>query len=98
MNYSIDSIIKNESKVTKYWRGVQMKIYSQGDQAIVVAIEKYLKSLTEDLLTLRSYLIEQNYPFIIEIVPSESDMMIVYDARDMIKHHNIQSPFYTWKH
>ena len=73
-----------------------MKIYSQGDQAIVVAIEKkYLKSLTEDLLTLRSYLIEQNYPFIIEIVPSESDMMIVYDARDMIKHHNIQSPFYT---
>ncbi|HCX9614622.1 TPA: allophanate hydrolase, partial [Staphylococcus aureus] len=43
-----------------------MKIYSQGDQAIVVAIEKEVsKSLTEDLLTLRSYLIEQNYPFII---------------------------------
>ncbi|GAB5848949.1 hypothetical protein JMUB7538_27210 [Staphylococcus aureus] len=35
-----------------------MKIYSQGDQAIVVAIEKEVsKSLTEDLLTLRSYLI-----------------------------------------
>ena len=62
---------------------------------IVVAIGKEVsKSLTEDLLTLRSYLIEQNYPFIIEIVPSESDMMIVYDARDMIKHHNIQSPFF----
>ena len=75
-----------------------MKIYSQGDQAIVVAIEKEVsKSLTEDLLTLRSYLIEQNYPFIIEIVPSESDMMIVYDARDMIKHHNIQSPFLYMK-
>ncbi len=55
------------------------------------------ESLTEDLLTLRSYLIEQNYPFIIEIVPSESDMMIVYDARDMIKHHNIQSPFLYMK-
>lgn len=75
-----------------------MKIYNQGDQAIVVAIEKEVsKSLTEDLLTLRSYLIEQNYPFIIEIVPSESDMMIVYDARDMIKHHNIQSPFLYMK-
>lgn len=37
-----------------------MKIYSQGDQAIVVAIEKEVsKSLTEDLLTLRSYLIEK---------------------------------------
>ncbi len=71
-----------------------MKIYSQGDQAIVVAIEKEVsKSLTEDLLTLRSYLMN-NYPFIIEIVPSqENEHNNVYDARDMIKHHNIQSPF-----
>ncbi|EHJ08792.1 5-oxoprolinase subunit B family protein [Staphylococcus simiae] len=75
-----------------------MKIYSQGDQAIVIAIEKEVsKSLTEDLLTLRDYLVKQNYPFITEIVPTESDMMICYDARDMIKHHNIQSPFLYMK-
>lgn len=75
-----------------------MKIYSQGDQAIVIAIEKEVsKSLTEDLLTLRDYLVKQNYPFITEIVPTESDMMICYDARDMIKHHNIQSPFLFMK-
>ncbi|MEJ7535147.1 allophanate hydrolase, partial [Staphylococcus hominis] len=47
-----------------------MKIYSQGDQAIVISIEKKVsKDLTEDLLALRSYLNEKNYSFIIEIVP-----------------------------
>lgn len=71
-----------------------MKIYSQGDQAIVVAIEKEVsKNITEDLLMLRSYLLNQNYPFITEIVPSESEMMICYNARDMMKHHQIQSPY-----
>ncbi|MBL3398397.1 allophanate hydrolase subunit 1 [Staphylococcus pasteuri] len=75
-----------------------MKIYSQGDQAIVVSIEKKVsKDLTEDLLALRTYLNERNYPFITEIVPTESDMMIIYDARDMIKHHHIQSPFLYMK-
>lgn len=75
-----------------------MKIYSQGDQAIVISIEKKVsKDLTEDLLALRSYLNEKNYSFIIEIVPTESDMMIIYDARDMIKHHHIQSPFLYMK-
>ncbi|UTB81366.1 5-oxoprolinase subunit PxpB [Staphylococcus carnosus] len=75
-----------------------MKIYSQGDQAIVVSVEKEVtQDTTEDLLALRSYLIEQDYPFITEIVPTESDMMIVYDARNMIKHHHIKSPFQYMK-
>ncbi|PTI70873.1 5-oxoprolinase subunit PxpB [Staphylococcus succinus] len=75
-----------------------MKIYSQGDQAIVVSIEKEVsKDLTEDLLALKNYLIEKNYPFITEIVPTESDMMVCYDARDMIKHHHIISPFLYMK-
>ncbi|WP_436855063.1 allophanate hydrolase subunit 1 [Staphylococcus caeli] len=75
-----------------------MKIYSQGDQAIVVSIEKEVsKDLTEDLLALKKYLADKNYPFITEIVPTESDMMICYDARDMIKHHHIQSPFLYMK-
>ena len=75
-----------------------MKIYSQGDQAIVVSIEKNVSQrLTEDLLSLRAYLIDKSYPFITEIVATESDLMICYDARDMIKHHNIQSPFLYMK-
>lgn len=75
-----------------------MKIYSQGDQAIVVSIEKEVsKDLTEDLLALKKYLADKQYPFITEIVPTESDMMICYDARDMIKHHHIQSPFLYMK-
>lgn len=75
-----------------------MKIYSQGDQAIIVSIEKDVsQNLTEDLIALRSYLIDKAYPFITEIVPTESDLMICYDARDMIKHHNIQSPFLYMK-
>ncbi|MCU5745803.1 allophanate hydrolase subunit 1 [Staphylococcus sp. SQ8-PEA] len=75
-----------------------MKIYSQGDQAIVVSIEKEVsKDLTGDLLALRSYLVAQSYPFITEIVPTESDMMICYDARDMIKHHQIASPYLYMK-
>ncbi|PTH18337.1 allophanate hydrolase subunit 1 [Staphylococcus auricularis] len=75
-----------------------MKIYSQGDQAIVVSIEKPVsKHLTEDLVALRNYLVEQDYPFITEIVPTESDMMVCYDARDMIKHRHIQSPFQYMK-
>lgn len=75
-----------------------MKIYSQGDQAIVVSVEKEVtQNTTEDLLALRSYLVEQDYPFITEIVPTESDMMIVYDARSMIKHHHIKSPFQYMK-
>ncbi|WP_418128356.1 carboxyltransferase domain-containing protein [Staphylococcus sp. HKU1] len=75
-----------------------MKIYSQGDQAIVVSIEKEVsRGLTEDLLALRKYLNSKKFPFITEIVPTEPDMMICYDARDMIKHHNIQSPFLYMK-
>lgn len=75
-----------------------MKIYSQGDQAIVVSIEKEVsKDLTEDLLALKKYLADKQYTFITEIVPTESDMMICYDARDMIKHHHIQSPFLYMK-
>ncbi|PTI03538.1 allophanate hydrolase [Staphylococcus shinii] len=75
-----------------------MKIYSQGDQAIVVSIEKEVsKDLTEDLLALKKYLADKQYPFITEIVTTESDMMICYDARDMIKHHHIQSPFLYMK-
>ncbi|BBK28874.1 allophanate hydrolase subunit 1 [Staphylococcus arlettae] len=71
-----------------------MKIYSQGDQAIVVSIEKEVsQDLTEDLLALKDYFVAHDYPFITEIVPTESDIMICYDARDMIKHHNINSPF-----
>ena len=51
-----------------------MKIYSQGDQAIVVSIEKNVSQrLTEDLLSLRAYLIDKSYPFITEIVATESD-------------------------
>lgn len=79
-------------------RGEPMKIYSQGDQAIVVSIEKEVsKDLTEELLALKKYLADKQYPFITEIVPTESDMMICYDARDMIKHHHIQSPFLYMK-
>jgi len=75
-----------------------MKIYSQSDQAIVVSIEKNVSQrLTEDLLSLRAYLIDKSYPFITEIVATESDLMICYDARDMIKHHHIQSPFLYMK-
>lgn len=75
-----------------------MKIYSQGDQAIIVAIEKDVsQNLTKDLLALRAYLIDREYPFITEIMPTESDLMICYDARDMIKHHRIQSPFLYMK-
>ncbi len=40
-----------------------MKIYSQGDQAIVVSIEKEVsKDLTEDLLALKKYLADKQYP------------------------------------
>ena len=59
--------------------------------------KRCISKLTEDLIALRSYLIDKAYPFITEIVPTESDLMICYDARDMIKHHNIQSPFLYMK-
>lgn len=75
-----------------------MKIYSQGDQAIIVAIQKDVsKNLTKDLLLMRMHLLNLNLPFITEIVPTESDMMICYDARDMIKHHQIKSPYLYMK-
>ncbi|GGG89574.1 allophanate hydrolase subunit 1 [Staphylococcus pragensis] len=75
-----------------------MKIYSQGDQAIVIAIEKDVsQNVTRDLIAVRHHLLEKNLPFITEIVPTESDMMICYDARDMIKHHHITSPFQYMK-
>ena len=45
-----------------------MKIYSQGDQAIVVSIEKEVsRDLTEDLLALKSYLSSKNFSFITEV-------------------------------
>ncbi|UDI78888.1 allophanate hydrolase subunit 1 [Staphylococcus taiwanensis] len=75
-----------------------MKIYSQGDQAIVIAVEKDVsKDVTTDLIAVRAHLLKKELPFITEIVPTESDMMICYDARDMIKHHHITSPFQYMK-
>ncbi|RIO93621.1 allophanate hydrolase subunit 1 [Staphylococcus haemolyticus] len=75
-----------------------MKIYSQGDQAIVIAVEKDVsKNVTTELIAVRYHLLKKALPFITEIVPTESDMMICYDARDMIKHHNIASPFQYMK-
>lgn len=75
-----------------------MKVYSQGDQAIVVSLKGALTpEATERLLVLRQYLLEQNYPFITEIVPTETDMLISYDARQMMKHLNITSPFLHMK-
>ena len=75
-----------------------MKVYSQGDQAIVVSNEKEVsQNLVEDLLALRNALLKKNLSFIIDIIPTESDMMITYDARDMMKHHGIQSPFLYMK-
>lgn len=75
-----------------------MKVYSQGDQAIVVSLKGALTpEATERLLLLRHYLIEQKYPFITEIVPTETDMLISYDARQMMKHLNISSPFQYMK-
>lgn len=75
-----------------------MKVYSQGDQAIVVSLKGALTpEATERLLVLRQYLLEQNYPFITEIVPTETDMLISYDARQMMKHLNVTSPFFTYE-
>lgn len=72
-----------------------MKVYSQGDQAIVVSLQgDVTPAATEKLLLIRHCLINQNYPFITEIVPTETDMLISYDARMMMKHLNIDSPFY----
>lgn len=75
-----------------------MKVYSQGDQAIVVSLKGALSpKATERLLILRQYLLEQGYPFITEIVPTETDMLISYDARQMMKHLDISSPFLYMK-
>ncbi|MCE5090560.1 5-oxoprolinase subunit B family protein [Staphylococcus devriesei] len=75
-----------------------MKIYSQGDKAIIISMEKDVsKNVTRDLIALRSHLLNKDLPFITEIVPTESDMMITYNARDMIKHHHITSPFQYMK-
>ncbi|QLK85497.1 allophanate hydrolase subunit 1 [Staphylococcus sp. 17KM0847] len=75
-----------------------MKVYSQGDQAIVVSLRGNVTSkATQRLLVLRHYLNEQNYSFITEIVPTETDMLISYDARMMMKQLNITSPFVYMK-
>lgn len=75
-----------------------MKVYSQGDQAIVVSLKgDVTPAATEKLLLIRHCLIKQNDSFITEIVPTETDMMISYDARMMMKHLNITSPFLHMK-
>ncbi|MDO5375213.1 MAG: allophanate hydrolase subunit 1 [Staphylococcus rostri] len=75
-----------------------MKVYSQGDQAIVVSLRgQVTPKATQRLLVLRHYLNEQNYPFITEIVPTETDMLISYDARMMMKQLDITSPFLYMK-
>ncbi|EKU48552.1 allophanate hydrolase subunit 1 [Staphylococcus massiliensis] len=71
-----------------------MKVYSQGDLAIVVSLDGDVsKSTTEDLIKLSKALRAKHLPFIIEIVPTESDLLVVYDATNMIKHYDIESPF-----
>ncbi|AVP35642.1 carboxyltransferase domain-containing protein [Staphylococcus felis] len=71
-----------------------MKVYSQGDQAIIVSgREPVTPASVRQLLAVRQYLLEKNEPFITEIVPTETDMLISYDARMMMKHLDIPSPF-----
>lgn len=75
-----------------------MKIYSQGDQAIIIDIEQEVaEDVTKNLIAVRTHLLNKDLPFITDIVPTESSMMICYDARDMIKHYNISSPFQYMK-
>lgn len=75
-----------------------MKVYSQGDQAIVVSLrDQVTPTATQRLLVLRHYLIEQNEPFITEIVPTETDMLISYDAHMMMEQMAIASPFLYMK-
>ncbi|CAD7360467.1 hypothetical protein HMPREF1208_00204 [Staphylococcus sp. HGB0015] len=72
-----------------------MKVYSQGDQAIVVSLKGAVTpTATQRLLMIRNYLVAQNYPYITEIVPTETDMLISYDAYMMMRHLKIASPFY----
>ncbi|MGV3243398.1 carboxyltransferase domain-containing protein [Staphylococcus sp. 11261D007BR] len=76
-----------------------MKVYSQGDQAIVVSKREPVTPLSiRKLLALRTYLLKQDYPFITEIVPTETDMLISYDARMMMKYFDVTSPFLFMKH
>lgn len=76
-------------------RGGKMKVYSQGDQAIVVSLKGAVTpTATQRLLMIRNYLVAQNYPYITEIVPTETDMLISYDAYMMMRHLKIASPFY----
>ncbi|UXR69965.1 carboxyltransferase domain-containing protein [Staphylococcus sp. IVB6246] len=75
-----------------------MKVYSQGDQAIVVSLRgQVTPNATQRLLVLKHYLDEQNIPFITEIVPTETDMLISYDAQMMMKQLDITSPFLYMK-
>ncbi|MDR5602830.1 carboxyltransferase domain-containing protein [Staphylococcus coagulans] len=75
-----------------------MKVYSQGDQAIVVSLKGAVTpTATQRLLMIRNYLVAQNYPYITEIVPTETDMLISYDAYMMMRHLKIASPFLHMK-
>ncbi|MBI5974029.1 allophanate hydrolase subunit 1 [Staphylococcus canis] len=75
-----------------------MKVYSQGDQAIVVSKkEPVTPESVHQLIALRQYLLKQNYPYIIEIIPTETDMLISYDARMMMKYFDIASPYLYFK-
>ncbi|MDQ7176635.1 carboxyltransferase domain-containing protein, partial [Staphylococcus chromogenes] len=75
-----------------------MKVYSQGDQAIVVSLKGAVTpTATQRLLMIRNYLVAKNYPYITEIVPTETDMLISYDAHMMMRHLKIASPFLHMK-
>ncbi|WP_323703082.1 carboxyltransferase domain-containing protein [Mammaliicoccus sp. Dog046] len=71
-----------------------MRIYPKGDSALTVISDREAsRQLTHEINEFRLEILKQDMPFIDEVIPSETSLMVVYHPYSMMMNHNIDKPF-----
>ncbi|MDT3994081.1 carboxyltransferase domain-containing protein [Mammaliicoccus fleurettii] len=71
-----------------------MRIYPKGDSALTVMSDREpSRQLTHEINEFRLEILNQEMPFIDEVIPSENSLMVVYHPYSMMMNHQINEPY-----
>lgn len=71
-----------------------MRIYPKGDSALTVMSNREpSRQLTYEINEFRQEILSRKLPFIDEVIPSETSLMVVYHPYAMMMHYDIPRPF-----
>lgn len=71
-----------------------MRIYPKGDSALTAMSDREpSRQLTHEINEFRKEILNQNMPYIDEVIPSENSLMVVYHPYNMMMNYNISEPY-----